>query len=136
MRGSLVGSIFRSFVHGVHAFVRSYVRLNSSLNYLLLMIHAMSIYLAILRTFQTRGMPTQLVNLAFSATAMHWLRDKQRDVAGVFTHGIKVKKIVAVVWELLFNAQGKGACSRSVTMDFKDRKGDGFIDCWPGDHFI
>ena len=65
--------------------------------------------------FYSQCLPPQTVNLAFSATAMHWLRDKPRNVKGAFHHILvedpetaeKLKKQAAEDWELLLLHRAK-----------------------------
>ncbi|XP_078379565.1 uncharacterized protein LOC144662597 isoform X2 [Oculina patagonica] len=65
--------------------------------------------------FYDQCLPPQSVNLAFTATAMHWLRDKPRDVPGASMHIMakdpetaeKLKKQAAEDWELLLLQRAK-----------------------------
>ena len=65
--------------------------------------------------FYSQCLPSQTVNLGFTSTAMHWLRDKPPDVPGAFNHILveepesaeKLKKQAAEDWELLLLQRAK-----------------------------
>ena len=65
--------------------------------------------------FYSQCLPPQTVNLAFSAIAMHWLREKPCNVKGAFDHYLvedpeteeKLKKQAAEDWELLLLLRAK-----------------------------
>jgi len=66
-------------------------------------------------TFYSQCLPPQTVNLAFSASAMHWLRQKPCNVKGAFHHMMvedpeaaqKLKQQAAEDWELLLLQRAK-----------------------------
>ena len=65
--------------------------------------------------FYNQCLPPQSVNLIFSSTAMHWLRDKPCDVSGALHHTMitvpeeeeKFKNQAAKDWETLLLARAK-----------------------------
>lgn len=66
-------------------------------------------------SFYSQCLPPQSVNLVFSATAMHWLRDKPCDVTGALHHTMitvpeeaeKFRNQAAKDWETLLLARAK-----------------------------
>lgn len=66
-------------------------------------------------SFYSQCLPPQSVNLAFSSTAMHWLRDKPCSVTGALHHTMitipeeaeKFKKQAAKDWETILLARAK-----------------------------
>lgn len=65
--------------------------------------------------FYSQCLPPQSVNLGFSATAMHWLRDKPCSVTGALHHTMitvpeeaeKFQKQAAKDWETILLARAK-----------------------------
>lgn len=66
-------------------------------------------------TFYSQCLPPQSINLLFSSTAMHWLRDKPCDVTGALHHtmitvpeeGEKFRNQAAKDWETILLARAK-----------------------------
>ena len=82
-------------------------------------------------SFFSQCLPPQSVNLLFSSTAMHWLRDRPCDVTGALHHTMitvpeekkKFQNQAAKDWETILLARAKELASGKYTFF-------GFVSAW------